>query len=331
MPSHRRRDDLTQARQMHKALVMYYLEERSQADIAKELGVAHATVNRMIKRGRAEGLVQIKITSPIQDLLVLEARLAKLGGLKNAVVTPTGGDSLETALREVGVAAANHLTSVLQDGQTLAITGGKGVSSVALGLDTSQRRKVDLYPITGLVQGKHYTDVNHVAAIMADKLGGQSFQIHAPLFADTPEMRDMVLQMGPVRRVFEQARQADVVVVGIGSILTDDSSYYELDPDNGIDREQIEQVGARSELVAHLLTGDGAACDYERNRRLVSLTLNELRAIPTRIGVASGLNKSAPILSVLRGGYLDTLITDEATALRVLELADSMHGEGEAA
>lgn len=330
MTQPRRRDDLTMARQMHKALVMYFLEERSQAEIAKELGVAHATVNRMIKRGRAEGLVQIKITSPIQDLLEIEAKLAEIGGLSNVIVTPSTG-SEETALREVGIAASNFLLDHLKDGQTLTLTGGKGASAVALGFDGQTHRDVKLYPATGLVQGKHYTDVNHVAAVMADKLGGTPYQIHAPLFAESAEMRDMLLRMGQVKSVFDRARAADVALVGIGSILTDDSSYYDLDPRSGEDRDAIVNAGARAELVAHLLRGDGSICDYDRNRTLVGLTLDELRAIPSRIGVAAGPNKAMPILTVLRGGYLETLITDEATALRVLALAEAENDEGEAA
>ena len=53
----------------------------------------------------------------------------------------------------------------------------------------------------------------------------------------------------------------------------------------------------------------------------MSLTLEEFASIPTKIGVASGLNKAGSILSVLRGNHLDTLVTDEATGARILELA----------
>ena len=73
--------------------------------------------------------------------------------------------------------------------------------------------------------------------------------------------------------------------------------------------------------LAPLLDGEGQVCDYSLNRALVSLTLQEFASIPTKIGVASGLNKAGSILSVLRGGHLDTLVTDEATGARILDLA----------
>ena len=62
-------------------------------------------------------------------------------------------------------------------------------------------------------------------------------------------------------------------------------------------------------------------CDYSLNRSLVSLTLPEFASIPMKIGVASGPNKAGPILSVMRGHHLDTLVTDEATGARILALA----------
>ncbi|MGO8141132.1 sugar-binding domain-containing protein, partial [Rhizobium leguminosarum] len=54
-----------------------------------------------------------------------------------------------------------------------------------------RRFNVEVIPATGCVQGKHYTDVNHVSTLMADRLGGRSYQIHAPLFADDAEQRAM--------------------------------------------------------------------------------------------------------------------------------------------
>jgi DNA-binding transcriptional regulator LsrR (DeoR family) len=131
----------------------------------------------------------------------------------------------------------------------------------------------------------------------------------------------MLINMRSVADVFKRAREAKVAVVGIGSILTDDSSYYDLHPSSSTDRVAIERSGASCELLAHLLDDQGRVCDYSLNRSLVSLTLAEFASIPMKIGVASGPNKAGPILSVLRGNHLDTLVTDEATGARILEIA----------
>ncbi|MBX9454609.1 MAG: sugar-binding transcriptional regulator [Rhizobium sp.] len=320
------REELTTARQMHQALVMHFLEGLTQAQIADRLGVSHATVNRLIKRGRQLGLVEIKIRSPMEPLVEMEERLVALGGIARAVVVPTVSENKVTALQAVGEAAARLLLETIADGDTVCITGGKGVSAVVAGLHGPHGLKVEVAPVTGCVQGKHYTDVNHVGALMAEGLGGRAYQIHAPLFADDAAERAMLLNMRSVADVFRRAREARIAVVGIGSILSDDSSYYDLHPSSGTDRETIGKSGAYCELLAHLLDREGRVCDYALNRSLVALTLDEFAQIPLKIGVAAGANKAGPILSVMKGGHLDTLVTDEATASRVIDMAQA---EGE--
>lgn len=316
------RDDISTVRQMHQALVLHYMEGKTQAEIAKELGISHATVNRLIKRGHQLGLVEIKIKSPIDHLVDLETRLVGLGGIERAVVVPTVSDNPQTALQRVGEAAANLLLETIKDGDTISITGGKGVSALVAGLKPGRSYDVEVIPATGLVQGKHYTDVNHVASLMADKLGGRAYQIHAPLFADTPEQREMLMGVRAVADVFRRAREATIAVVGVGSILTDDSSYYDLHPSSSADRQAIERSGASGELLAHLIDRNGRVSDYTLNRSLVSLTLDEFATIPRSIGIASGPSKVAPILSAMRGNHLDIIVTDEATGLGILDLAE---------
>jgi len=317
------REEIVIARQMHQALVLHFLEGLTQAQIADQLGISHATVNRLIKRGRQLGLVEIKIKSPVEPLVDMEEKLVALGGISRAIVVPTVSDNLQTALQAVGEAAARLLLEEITDGDTICITGGKGVSAVVAGLQAQRRYAVEVIPATGCVQGKHYTDVNHVSTMMAERLGGRSYQIHAPLFADSAAERGMLINMRSVADVFQRAREAKIAVVGIGSILSDDSSYYDLHPSSSTDRAAIERSGASCELLAHLLDDQGQVCDYSLNRSLVSLTLPEFASIPTKIGVASGPNKVSPILSLLRGNHLDTLVTDEATGARVLALANS--------
>ena len=53
--------------------------------------------------------------------------------------------------------------------------------------------------------------------------------------------------------------------------------------------------------------------------RLISTPLEKLRAMDNVVGLAAGTQKAEAIRAVLRGGYLDVLITDEPTAALLLK------------
>lgn len=308
------------ARQIHRVLVMHYLESIKQSEIAKLMNLSTAKVNRLIQQGRKSGMVEITIHSPFQPLIEVEEHLKAFGGITDAMVAPTVSDNPDVVLNTVGQAAADMLLENLKDGDTICITGGKGVSAMVESLNPDRSYDIEVVPATGCVQGKHYTDVNHVATQMAEKLGGRAYQIHAPLFAETVEQKDMLMEMRSVKEVLDRARKATIAVVGIGSILSSDSSYYDLHPMAKGDQNEIRKTGATGEVLAHLIDENGGLCDYELNSRLVALKPADLSNVPLTVGVASGENKIAPICAVMHGNYLNALVVDEATATGVLEI-----------
>nr|WP_302664672.1 FAD-dependent oxidoreductase [Alloyangia pacifica] len=143
--------------------------------------------------------------------------------------------------------------------------GGKALSAVVETLD------VTVVPLTGGVQDKVYTDVNHLVARMAERLGGKPILIHTPLFAENRAQRDMLTGMAPIKRVFDLARTANVAFTGIGSVEPRGSSCYDLNPVPEADRKMLVGMGIAAEFMAHLIGINGQVADYERNQRLVAL------------------------------------------------------------
>jgi DNA-binding transcriptional regulator LsrR (DeoR family) len=263
-------------------------------------------------------MVKITIESPLRQLTDIEHRLKEATGLHNAVVTPTVPGHPDTNLQQVGRAAANELLTSIRDGDVIAITGGKAVSAIVAALPQDRRFDVTVVPLTGGVQGKYYTDVNHLATQLAARLGGSAMLLHAPLFAESRAQRNTLMKVGSIREVLDLARRAQVALVGIGSIRAPDSSYYDLVPDRGAERELIGS-GATGEFLAHLIRDDGSVADVPLNSRLVALRPAELSSCPKVIGVSAGPEKVQPIRAALAGGLINSLVIDEETASSVLE------------
>jgi DNA-binding transcriptional regulator LsrR (DeoR family) len=311
--------DFENLRLIARVLTLYYEENRLQSQIAKELGLSSAKVNRLIKQGREMGMVEITINSPFQRLFNLERKISERWNLKNCLVVPSVTGSSETTLNQVGKGAGGLLLETIRDGDTIAISGGKALSAVIEGLAVERSFDVDVVPMTGGVQGQHYTDVNHIATELADKLGGRATLIHAPLHADTADERELLMSVRAVRGVMDMARKATVAVVGIGSVVGDNSTYYQAHPVPEADRRRLVEEGVRAEFLGYLIDGDGKLSDNDFNSRLVGLPPHEAANIPITIGVASGPEKTGPIGAALNGGYINALVVDERTAEAVIE------------
>ena len=305
-------------RRIHTVLAMHFLEGKKQSEISVLLNMSTATVNRLIKQGRELGMVRISVDSPYQRLFDLEQELVTRWSLKSALVTPTVTDSPNTTLAQVGNVAGNLVLETVRDGDTIAISGGKAVRAMIENLAPDRTLDINVVPMTGGVQGEHYTDVNHVATLLAEKLGGRATLIHAPLFAETPDERDMLMSVRSVRDVFDAARKASIALVGIGSVADEQSTYYEALPMTEDARQALAESDVRGEFLGHLIDTAGRVSDIEFNSRLVALPPGEAARIPTTVGVVSGVEKIEPIRAVLAGKYINALVLDEETAAGVL-------------
>ena len=178
-------------------------------------------------------------------------------------------------------------------------------------------------PILGAIQGPIESDMNYLATNLADRLGGKSYQLHAPAFVQTREHCEMLQSMSPVKDILDIARQANIGLLGIGTVDADVSRFVQFTALSAEDLKHIaEDCGGVGEISAHVYDIEGQPCGKEYADRVVGLTLDEIHKIPYRIGVAASVAKALPIYGALRGGYLHALITDEAAACGVLKLFD---------
>ncbi|MBD8511671.1 sugar-binding transcriptional regulator [Photobacterium sp. CAU 1568] len=307
------------SRLVSKVLFSHYKENRSQAEISKSLDLSPAKVNRIIRQAREEGLVEIILNIPHMGVMELEKQLMARTGLPKAVLCPSYADDPVVGFTQIAEVAAEFLQDTLRKNDVICISGGKALATIVEVMKPVKGMKVTVVPATGGVQGTHFTDVNYLASALAEKLGGRSMQLHAPLFADTQSDRDMLINMRATKEVLEMARHADIALAGIGAVAKGDESYFDLRHWINGEKALVAESQCKGEVFAHLYDQSGSACIPALNNKLVGLSLAEMRQIPVSIGVAAGAEKVMPIAAALRGGFLNTLITDESTAQGVLD------------
>lgn len=310
-------NDLDLLRLVSKVLMLYYVEGCNQAEIGKRLGLSTAKVNRLLHQAAEQGMVEINIRTPVQHLFELESRLQTIFGLEGVVVIPSVEDE-STMVNTLGRAAASELLRQIHPKDTICIGGGMAVYLLTQAIESRRMGDLRIVPLMGGVQGRVQTDVNFLASTLAEKLGGKAFQVHAPAFVDTAIQREQLIEIRQVKEILDMARGANLALFGIGN-MSDSSRFIQFTSLSVQDVEIITNEGGVGEIGARILDAGGHPCASEYTERVIGLTLEEIKQIPSRIGVAATAGKAAAIFAALRGGYVGTLVTDEAAARGVLD------------
>ena len=219
--------DYEASRLISRILMMYYLEDRSQAEIGQSLGLSTAKINRLLKQARNQGYVEINIHTPYQHLIQLEKDLEAVTGLQHAIVVPKLGDNPKALLQTVGQAAANFFLEHVQDGDVVCMGRGTSLSTLVDAVQGDRQYSITVVPACGGMQGRHDTDVNNLVANLASKIGGKGYSLHAPAITDTPGERESLLALRQVREVLELSSRAKLALVGIGAIRPATASLFQ--------------------------------------------------------------------------------------------------------
>ena len=227
----------------------------------------------------------------------------------------------KTDFLSLGQAGASYLLDHLRNGDIIGIGGGIGVHSVVQSIVSPRIYDVKIAPILGGVQGRATTDVNFLAAQLAERLGAKAFRLNAPAFVEDNEHQVLLSSVGPIKEILDLVRQANIVLLGVGSVDPNESRYVEFTALSVEDMKLIvETYGAVGEIGAQVYDIAGNTCAPEYAERVIGLSLQEIKKTPLVIGVAATAAKALPLYGALRGGYLQALITDEMAALGVFQL-----------
>ena len=114
--------------------------------------------------------------------------------------------------------------------------------------------------------------------------------------------------------------RVNVAISGIGAFSSSSDSY--LQKAGYVSDEDIKNLlgcGAVGDIFGHYFNIEGKTCNSDLEERTIGMNLEDLREVRYTIGVAGGIQKTLAILGALRGGLINTLVTDLATANDILE------------
>jgi deoxyribonucleoside regulator len=300
---------------------MYYEDDLTQDEIARRIDQSRSTVSRMLQDAREKGVVEIIVHYPWRTVPELEASLVARFGLRHTSVLLGRGQPYDEILRGLGVLAARYIEAILTERTVLGISWGVAVYNTVRALRPDCKLPITAVQMVGAVgEGDPLTDGPDLVRLLAGVCGGEHRYLHAPLLVEDRRARDVLLQEPRIRETLALARRADVALVGIGAPTPE---VYSLLRAGYLDQAKLAQLrdqGVVGDVCARHYDAQGKELDIDLNRRIVGIELQDLHAIDQVIGVAGGEAKASAILGALRGGHVSVLVTDDATAQRVLTL-----------
>lgn len=308
---------------------MHYKQGMSQQEIGKKLNVSRTTISRTLAQAKREGYVQIKINYPEGSAINLEEQLEKKFQLKEAVIASAQDD--KERKEEIAFYASDYLLRTLKNHMTVALTRGVTLQTMVEYLGKDVRLKflktddVNVVPLMAATNisisaEKSYRMAysNYLIEEVARIINGNSYQMLAPQYVTSPEAKEVFLKEESIKEVFDLAKKADIAVAGIGT-LDHNSALINAELIPMEEFERLQKKGGTGEILSHVVDKDGNLIEDEFEQHLISLDLEDLKKIPIRVGVAYGMDKKDAILGVLRGGYINVLITDEDVAKYLIE------------
>lgn len=264
------------------------------------------------------GIVEIIIHDEvIHPFSQLEREIERLYGLKEVICVPTVGN--ESSKARIGAAAGQYLLRVIKDGQTIGVSSGTTLDEMVKSIATNfYYRSVTFVPLVGgLGDEKVDFHSNYIVSKLAESLQANYKLLHAPVMVDSKEAKEIVIQQSSIQNIFELASRSDIAIVGIGGIpqhSTMVKSYF-----GRKIRENNDFNDSIGDICYNFIDENGNVSSYSWNEKVISLPIEKLKEIPMVIGVAAGLEKVKAIKASLKGKLIDVLITDELTAMSLLQ------------
>ena len=300
-----------------KAAWYYYMENYTQHQIAEAMSLSRAKVIRLLEDAKTDGIIQFNFRKDDSTRVSLEKNLIAAYGLNDAFVVPTPLNEA-TLTHTISRAAALYVSDHLRPGGYLNIGYGDTVSFMLGYLAKEHEDPINVVSMTG---GVSY----YLPSVSSTAYAMHLFLIPSPLIVSSSEVRDALLGEKSIQEIYAMTEHADMSVVGIGAAVEGATVLR-----NGIIRESelaiLKMQGSVGDVLNHFYDSEGNPITTEIENRTISTDIEKLRTMKNVVGVAGGPEKVAAIKAVLRGGYLNVLVTDSKTAEELLlSSASSSH------
>lgn len=297
----------------------YYINGKTQAEVARIMGVTRLRINQAIQKAKAMGMVNIKIESPFITRIELQQKLEEQFDIPKALVVPAEPDPRDYH-GPVGAGLAHYLSDVLptSDWKRIGVSWGVALQSTIERLSYQPVADLEILALMGGSTAGSSFNAFSIVSGFANKFDASYSHLVAPIYLPRDTNRDKFLAQDVYAEHMQKCSTVDAALLVVGDVSS--LSYmikYGLPSD--VTMQELLDAGAVGDMLGRFIGADGQEIDHPINSRVAGVDLNSLKKVPNKILTAAGSHKVAVIAAVLKRGLVDTLVTDELTAELLLK------------
>lgn len=298
---------------------LYYEQNMTQMDIAKRLYISRSSVSRLLKQARDEGIVEITIHYPYDRMRRVEYEFSSRFNLKEIRIVDSRDRTPNSIFTAVTKLAASYINSLLNEETVLGLTWGKSVCGMTRELrPTGYLPDMQVVQMTGSIESNTpEVDGPDLIRYVADLYGCKYQSIMLPFTVEDKKVRDSLIKRPSIIEGLSVAEYATIMCTGIGS-----KSQW----DKYIRQEELEdfkKTGAIGFIAGYYYDINGHIIDLPQfYDRMICASKNIFTKVPNRVAIVADPGKSLAVLGALRGGLINSLVTNTKSAAMIISLDD---------
>ena len=297
---------------MWEVAVLYYEKKHTQQEIAALMNLTRQTVSKLLGDAIKERVVEIRLHNPQQECEALQNELCRTFGLARCLVANVSANNHELRKTMTIKAAAEYLTDAVKTGnQKIALSWGRTIQEFISAMPQLHTAGNVVFPLFGATDSERaYFSSNELARSMADKIGADVKYAWFPYLPENADECARIKTLSYYKTMESLWNTADIAVLGIGN--TDILEIF--GKTFGYGKKHALAIG---DIATHFFNESGEMLNLYENTLCASA--ESMGHVGQTVAVAFGDDKIAAICGALRTGMVNTLITDEYTARKVLE------------
>ncbi len=300
-----------------RAAWMYHVEEMTQSAIAEVLGIGRITVVRLLSDAHAFHEVRISLSRDIAELTALEMALERAFGIGEAIVAPVSGPEGDPTV-PIGAATGQYISEALRPGMKIGVGWGKTLISALPYIAEKPVAGLSVVSLLGGIAKAWQYNPTDFAWQFSRLLQADCFLIPAPAVVDSVETKRALIERCGLDEIFELGRSLDTVILSVGGMTTDTTSFR-FGMFSEEERRSLLEAGAVGDLLYNFIDITGKPVDHPLNSRVMAMPLENIAATPDRVLTSGGAAKTDVLVAAIRLVRPTVLITDELTAAAALK------------